>query len=227
MVKKIDKKIVAYKVRTKDEPQEDLSAQDDVVHMHETVLRPERLMGTTYKLKTPEHVSEHSLFITINDIILNEGTVHETRRPFEIFINSKSLEHYQWIVALTRIISAVFRKGGDVTFLVEELRSVFDPKGGYWNKGKYVPSLIAEIGNVIESHLTEIGMLKATGLDEHQQAFLAEKQAELKSAQDAEEQQAGSGFPANAALCYKCHTKALVLKDGCMTCLNCGDSKCG
>lgn len=227
MVKKIDKKIVAYKVRTKDEPQEDLSAQDDVVHMHETVLRPERLMGTTYKLKTPEHVSEHSLFITINDIILNEGTVHETRRPFEIFINSKSLEHYQWIVALTRIISAVFRKGGDVTFLVEELRSVFDPKGGYWNKGKYVPSLIAEIGNVIESHLTEIGMLKATELDEHQQAFLAEKQAELKAAQDAEEQQANSGFPANAALCYKCHTKALVLKDGCMTCLNCGDSKCG
>ncbi|TNJ11113.1 NrdJb [Aeromonas veronii] len=227
MVKKIDKKIVAYKVRTKDEPQEDLSAQDDVVHMHETVLRPERLMGTTYKLKTPEHVSEHSLFITINDIILNEGTVHETRRPFEIFINSKSLEHYQWIVALTRIISAVFRKGGDVTFLVEELRSVFDPKGGYWNKGKYVPSLIAEIGNVIESHLTEIGMLKAPGLDEHQQAFLAEKQAELKAAQEAEEQQAGSGFPANAALCYKCHTKALVLKDGCMTCFNCGDSKCG
>ncbi len=197
------------------------------MHMHETVLRPERLMGTTYKLKTPEHVSEHSLFITINDIILNEGTVHETRRPFEIFINSKSLEHYQWIVALTRIISAVFRKGGDVTFLVEELRSVFDPKGGYWNKGKYVPSLIAEIGNVIESHLTEIGMLKATGLDEHQQAFLAEKQAELKAAQEAEEQQANSGFPANAALCYKCHTKALVLKDGCMTCLNCGDSKCG
>ncbi len=197
------------------------------MHMHETVLRPERLMGTTYKLKTPEHVSEHSLFITINDIILNEGTVHETRRPFEIFINSKSLEHYQWIVALTRIISAVFRKGGDVTFLVEELRSVFDPKGGYWNKGKYVPSLIAEIGNVIESHLTEIGMLKTPGLDEHQQAFLAEKQAELKAAQEAEEQQAGSCFPANAALCYKCHTKALVLKDGCMTCLNCGDSKCG
>lgn len=227
MVKKIDKKIVAYKVRAKDEPQEELAPQDDVVHMHETVLRPERLMGTTYKLKTPEHVSEHSLFITINDIILNEGTVHETRRPFEIFINSKSLEHYQWIVALTRIISAVFRKGGDVTFLVEELRSVFDPKGGYWNKGKYVPSLIAEIGNVIESHLTEIGMLKAPGLDEHQQAFLAEKQAELKAAQEAEEQQAGSGFPANAALCYKCHTKALVLKDGCMTCLNCGDSKCG
>lgn len=188
MVKKIDRKIVAYKVKTRDEPQEAPAPQDDVVHMHETVLRPERLMGTTYKLKTPEHVSEHSLFITINDIILNEGTVHETRRPFEIFINSKSLEHYQWIVALTRIISAVFRKGGDVTFLVEELRSVFDPKGGYWNKGKYVPSLIAEIGNVIETHLTEIGMIKLPGLDEHQQAFLAEKQAELQLLQQAEEQ---------------------------------------
>lgn len=227
MVKKIDRKIVAYKVRTKDEPQEAPAPQEDVVHMHETVLRPERLMGTTYKLKTPEHVSEHSLFITINDIILNEGTVHETRRPFEIFINSKSLEHYQWIVALTRIISAVFRKGGDVTFLVEELRSVFDPKGGYWNKGKYVPSLIAEIGNVIETHLTEIGMLKAPGLDEHQQAFLADKQAELLAEEAVAEQSAGSGFPANAALCYKCHTKAQVQRDGCMTCLNCGDSKCG
>lgn len=227
MVKKIDRKIVAYKVRSKDEPQEEPVPKDDVVQMHETVLRPERLMGTTYKLKTPEHVSEHSLFITINDIILNEGTVHESRRPFEIFINSKSLEHYQWIVALTRIISAVFRKGGDVTFLVEELRSVFDPKGGYWNKGKYVPSLIAEIGNVIETHLTEIGMLKAPGLDEHQQAFLAEKKAQLQSEQEDAVQSAGSGFPANAALCYKCHTKALVLKDGCMTCLNCGDSKCG
>ncbi|MCR9023325.1 NrdJb [Aeromonas caviae] len=227
MVKKIDRKIVAYKVKTRDEPQDAPTPQDDVVHMHETVLRPERLMGTTYKLKTPEHVSEHSLFITINDIILNEGTVHETRRPFEIFINSKSLEHYQWIVALTRIISAVFRKGGDVTFLVEELRSVFDPKGGYWNKGKYVPSLIAEIGNVIETHLTEIGMLKVPGLDEHQQAFLAEKQAQLQAQQQAEEQPAGSGFPPSAAFCYKCHTKALVQKDGCMTCLNCGDSKCG
>ncbi|MCS3457720.1 hypothetical protein M2366_003840 [Aeromonas sp. BIGb0405] len=230
MVKKIDKKITAYKVRTRDEPQEP-APESEVVQMHETVLRPERLMGTTYKLKTPEHVSEHSLFITINDIILNEGTVHETRRPFEIFINSKSLEHYQWIVALTRIISAVFRKGGDVTFLVEELRSVFDPKGGYWNKGKYVPSLIAEIGNVIEAHLTEIGMIKPVGLDEHQQQFLAKKQAELQGAAKPEVQesheQGASGFPASAGLCYKCHTKALVQKDGCLTCLNCGDSKCG
>ncbi|WP_409422204.1 NrdJb [Pseudaeromonas sp. ZJS20] len=223
MVKKIESKIVAYKVKTKEELEKQQEAE--VVHMHETVQRPEKLMGTTYKLKTPEHISEHSLFITINDMVLNEGTEYETRRPFEIFINSKSMEHYQWIVALTRIISAVFRKGGDITFLVEELRSVFDPRGGYWNKGKYVPSLIAEIGNVIEQHLCDIGMLKSASLDEHQKEFLAQKQAELEAEAPGDEEV--SSFPPNATLCYKCHTKAVIQKDGCMTCLNCGDSKCG
>ncbi|GAA4502072.1 NrdJb [Pseudaeromonas paramecii] len=223
MVKKIESKIVAYKVKTKEEL--DKQQEAEVVHMHETVQRPEKLMGTTYKLKTPEHISEHSLFITINDMVLNEGTEYETRRPFEIFINSKSMEHYQWIVALTRIISAVFRKGGDITFLVEELRSVFDPRGGYWNKGKYVPSLIAEIGNVIEQHLCDIGMLKSASLDEHQKEFLAQKQAELEAEAPGEAEV--SSFPPNATLCYKCHTKAVIQKDGCMTCLNCGDSKCG
>ena len=157
--------------------------------------------------------------------MLNQGTAHETRRPFEIFINSKSLEHYQWIVALTRIISAVFRKGGDVAFLVEELRSVFDPKGGYWNRGKYVPSLIAEIGNVIEEHLVEIGLLKVQTLDEHQKAFLESKMAESTDAVEAE--CVITNFPASATLCHKCHNKSVVIKDGCQTCLNCGDSKCG
>ena len=221
MVKKIQGKIVGYKVVSKEEP----AVVAEVVHMHETVQRPEKLTGTTYKLKTPEHISEHSLFITINDMVLNEGTEHEIRRPFEIFINSKSMEHYQWIVALTRIMSAVFRKGGDITFLVEELHSVFDPRGGYWNKGKYVPSLIAEIGNVIEQHLVEIGLLKPNKPDEHQQAFIAQKQAELSSNTPGDDE-VGS-FPPNAALCYKCHAKAVIQKDGCMTCLNCGDSKCG
>ena len=227
MVKKIDRKIVAYKVKTRDEPQEAPAPQDDVVHMHETVLRPERLMGTTYKLKTPEHVSEHSLFITINDIILNEGTVHETRRPFEIFINSKSLEHYQWIVALTRIISAVFRKGGDVTFLVEEMRSVFDPKGGYFKKGgKYMPSLVAEIGDVIESHMRSIGLLKEDGPDVHQRKMIDEHRAKYELGMKAIEEAGENTFPPEATLCGKCHTKAVIVMDGCLTCLNCGDSKC-
>ena len=136
---KITKKIVGFSVVTPEMREAEREKEKaDVIHMHETLQRPEKLVGSTYKLKTPEHVSEHSMFITINDIVLNEGTEHEMRRPFEVFINSKSLEHYQWIVALTRIMSAVFRKGGDVTFLVEELRSVFDPRGGYWNKGKYM-----------------------------------------------------------------------------------------
>ena len=101
----------------------------DVIQMHETLKRPEMLIGSTYKLKVPEHVSPHAMYITINDIILNEGTEHESRRPFEVFINTKNLDHFQWIVALTVIMSAVFRKGGDITFLVDELRSVFDPRG--------------------------------------------------------------------------------------------------
>lgn len=226
MVRKIEKKIIGFKVK---ETNNDQSEQEpEIEQMHEAILRPEKLMGSTYKLKTPEHISEHSLFITINDVILNEGTIHEVRRPFEVFINSKSLEHYQWIIALTRIMSAVFRKGGDCTFLVEELHSVFDPKGGYWNQGKYVPSLIAEIGNIIELHLREIGMLENPEMDEHQKAFLEKKKAELTEvkAEPVEEENSGS-FPANATLCYKCHSKAVVIKDNCQTCLNCGDSKCG
>ncbi len=120
------------------------------------------LIGSTYKIKTP--VSDHAMYVTINDIVLNEGTEHEQRRPFEIFINSKNLDHFQWIVALTRIISAVFRKGGDVTFLVEELKAVFDPRGGYWQSGgKFMPSIIAELGHVIEKHLQSIGLLRDPG----------------------------------------------------------------
>jgi len=104
-----------------------------VIRMHERLERPEVLIGSTYKIKTP--ISDHAMYVTINDIVLNEGTEYEQRRPFEVFINSKNLDHFQWIVALTRIISAVFRKGGDVTFLVDELKAVFDPRGGYWQPG--------------------------------------------------------------------------------------------
>ena len=75
------------------------------------------------------------------------------RRPFEIFINSKNLEHYAWTVALTRMISAIFRRGGDVSFVVEELKAVFDPQGGQWMGGRYVPSLLAAIGGIIETHM--------------------------------------------------------------------------
>ena len=170
MVTKIDRKIVDYRVkRTSDAETTDGRQADNVIQMHERLERPEMLVGSTYKVKTP--LSDHALYITINDLVLNEDTEHEQRRPFEVFINSKNMEHFQWIVALTRIISAVFRKGGDVTFLVEELRSVFDPRGGYFKKGgKYMPSLVAEIGDVIEAHMRTIGLLQVTELDDHAKA---------------------------------------------------------
>ena len=220
MAIKIDKKIVNYNVVAKEIEQE----KADVVHMHEKVERPEMLQGSTYKVKTP--LSDHALYITVNDIILNSGTEHEVRRPFEIFINSKNMDHFQWIVALTRIISAVFRKGGDVTFLVEELRSVFDPKGGYFKKGgKYMPSLVAEIGDVIESHMRIIGLLEESGPNEHQRKLIEEKRAQYEASVKAVEE-AGGTFPEEATLCVKCQTKAVIVMDGCLTCLNCGDSKC-
>jgi len=236
MTVKISHKIVSYAVSKEDEDDaaaeaalNSVEAEDHkVIQMHEKLERPEMLLGSTYKVKTP--LSEHALYITVNDVILNEGTDHQLRRPFEVFINSKNMDHFQWIVALTRIISAVFRKGGDVTFLVDELRSVFDPRGGYFKKGgKYMPSLVAEIGDAIECHLRMIGMIKDEGLDEHQQKLVAEKRAQLDGQTKQAEETAGAAtdFPASAQLCGKCSTKALIKMDGCMTCLNCGDSKCG
>ncbi|MCG5517398.1 MULTISPECIES: NrdJb [Ectothiorhodospira] len=209
-------------------PTEPTQGSAKVVHMHEKLERPEMLLGSTYKLKTP--LSEHALYVTINDVILNPGTEHELRRPFEIFINSKNMDHFQWIVALTRIISAVFRKGGDVTFLVEELRSVFDPRGGYFKKGgKYMPSLVAEIGDAIESHMRMIGLIKDDGLDEHQRRLVEEKRAQYEESvhQASDDPKARESFPPGAQLCGKCHTQAVVVMDNCLTCLNCGDSKCG
>ena len=197
-----------------------------VVRMTEEVQRPEFLIGATYKIKTP--VSDHAMYVTINDIVLNEGTPYEQRRPFEVFINSKNLDHFQWIVALTRIISAVFRKGGDVTFLVDELKAVFDPRGGYWQAGgKFMPSIIAELGYVIEKHLQMIGLLKKQELDEHAQKLIADKKAEFVERTKQTDAFAKSHFPEGAQLCAKCSTAAVVMMDGCMTCLNCGDSKCG
>jgi hypothetical protein len=166
--------------------------------------------------------------VTINDIVLNEGTEYEQRRPFEIFINSKNLDHFQWIVALTRIISAVFRKGGDVTFLVDELKAVFDPRGGYWQPGgKFMPSIIAELGHVIERHLQTIGLMRKPQLDAHQQKLVDEKRAEFQARSKQADAFAKAHFPEGAQLCGRCSTAAVVMMDGCMTCLNCGDSKCG
>jgi hypothetical protein len=253
MAVKIAKKIKGYSVITPDDKAREAAAaakapaplaaapaanDPAIVQMHEAIERPEMLLGSTYKIKSP--LVEHAFYVTINDIILNAGTEHELRRPFEVFINSKSMEHFQWIVALTRIMSAVFRKGGDVTFLVEEMKAVFDPKGGYFKAGGvYMPSLVAELGFVVEEHLKSIGMLHDPEMSAHQKALIAEKRKQYEDRSkghsekvaeavvaEANEGEGGS-FPASASMCDKCSTKALVIMDGCQTCLNCGYSKCG
>lgn len=267
MAVKIDKKIKGYAVVTPEDKAREAAAPvpaasierataeaespaDNIIQMHERIERPDVLVGSTYKIKSP--LVEHAIYVTINDIVLNAGTEHEQRRPFEIFINSKSMEHFQWIVALTRIMSAVFRKGGDVTFLVDEMKAVFDPKGGYFKAGGvYMPSLVAELGSIVEEHLKTIGLLHDPEMSEHQRALLVEKrrQYEERSKKNAEVSPApaaepaaatsadheediavtgdGASFPPSATMCHKCHTKALVIMDGCATCLNCGYSKCG
>lgn len=251
MAIKIDKKIVNYNVGSAKPSETSVSAENaaadlpqkaEIIRMHEKLERPEGmecLEGATYKIRTP--LDDHALYVTINDIILNAGTEHEQRRPFEIFINSKNMDHFQWIVALTRVMSAVFRKGGDVTFLSEELQAVFDPKGGYFKPGgRFVPSIVADIGAVVEHHLRRIGLLEPDELSEQQMLMLDQKRAEIEAREKAVvEAELGSAekktadvaeeasFPASATLCYKCNTKALVLLDGCQTCLACGYSKCG
>jgi ribonucleoside-diphosphate reductase alpha chain len=176
----------------------------DIIYMSEPLDRPQSLEGHTYKLKWPD--SDHALYITINDIIL-----HGHRRPFEIFINSKNMEHYAWIVALTRMVSAVFRRGGDVSFVVEELKAVFDPRGGAWMGGKYVPSIIAAIGGVIERHLISIGFIDGEGM-----GLKTDPRAEVVNL----------GRPAGPA-CPACGQYEMRMLEGCLTCANCGHSKCG
>lgn len=227
MTTKIDQKIVGYKVVTKDDKQI-TPAPDAREKITESMKRPEMLIGSTYKIKPP--IAEYALYITINDMLINAGTEYESRQPYEVFINSKNMEHFQWVLALTRVISAVFRKGGDITFLVYELKDIFDPKGGYFKKGGvYMPSLVAEIGHAIEHHMKLIGIIKAPEIDEHQKKFLAEKRKEFEAQKkDNTYESVGDGeFPEKAQLCTKCNVKALILMDGCLTCLNCGDSKCG
>ncbi|MEM6391105.1 MAG: ribonucleoside-diphosphate reductase, adenosylcobalamin-dependent, partial [Pseudomonadota bacterium] len=179
-------------------------ATGEVVYMSEPLDRPQALEGQTYKLKWPD--SEHALYITVNDIVQGRQ-----RRPFEIFINSKNMEHFAWTVALTRMISAVFRRGGDVSFVVEELKAVFDPRGGAWMNGKYIPSTIAAIGGVLEQHMINIGFLAGEGLG-------------LKEDPKAQVVNLGEG---RGQACPTCGDFAMRMVEGCMTCASCGYSKCG
>ncbi|MBF0615060.1 MAG: TSCPD domain-containing protein [Magnetococcales bacterium] len=218
MTVKIQNKIVGYEVATKkteevapvaeveSSPQEPVKSVAEVIQLQPVLRRPEDLEGSTYKIKTP--LFEHAFYVTINDIVVNGR-----RRPFEIFINSKNMDNFAWIVALTRVMSAVFRHGGDATFLVEEMRSVFDPRGGYFKPGgKYMPSLVAEIGECIERHLIKIGMIQP-----------AELPPDLAAKRQAVAERGGVGN----AQCPKCGQFSVTRLDGCDTCLECGYSKCG
>ncbi|TJZ78704.1 adenosylcobalamin-dependent ribonucleoside-diphosphate reductase [Paracoccus hibiscisoli] len=195
--------VLSVSEKTEKAPEADKGA--DVVYLTEPLDRPAALEGATYKLKWPG--SEHAIYITINDIIHGNH-----RRPFEIFINSKNMEHYAWTVALTRMVSAVFRRGGDVSFVVEELKAVFDPRGGAWMQGRYVPSILAAIGGVIERHLVETGFLAGEGL-----GLKADPQAEVMAVGEA---------PRGPA-CSSCGQYGMRMVEGCMTCPSCGHSKCG
>jgi len=195
--------VLSVSESTESAPEVDQGAE--VVYLTEPLDRPQSLEGATYKLKWPD--SEHAIYITINDIV--QGT---RRRPFEVFINSKNMEHFAWTVALTRMISAVFRRGGDVSFVVEELKAVFDPRGGAWMQGRYVPSILAAIGGVIERHMIATGFLAGEGMG-------------LKSDPQAERMVAGGEAPRGKA-CPSCGSYALRMVEGCMTCADCGFSKC-
>jgi ribonucleoside-diphosphate reductase alpha chain len=175
----------------------------DIIYMTEPLDRPGELHGQTYKLKWPD--SEHAIYITVNDI-LHQGQ----HRPFEVFINSKNMEHFAWTVALTRMISAVFRRGGDVSFVVEELKAVFDPRGGAWMQGKYVPSILAAIGGVIEKHMVATGFLAGEGM-----GLKSDPQAEIVN------------IKPKGKACTSCGSYELRMIEGCMTCADCGYSKCG
>ena len=177
---------------------------DNIISISAPLDRPAGLDGKTYKIKWPE--SDHAIYITLNDIIQGGR-----RRPFEIFINSKNMEHFAWTVALTRMISAVFRRGGDVSFVVEELKAVFDPRGGAWMDKRYVPSLLAAIGGVIEEHMIDIGFLKDS--DNLELEFNKKKQVI-----NAEE--------ANFSQCPQCGSASMIRQEGCDLCSSCGYSKC-
>jgi ribonucleoside-diphosphate reductase alpha chain len=189
----------------------------EIVRMTEPLQRDAVLGGYTYKLRWPG--SDHAIYITINDIE-REGR----RRPFEIFINTKNLEHYAWTVALTRMISAIFRRGGDVTFVVEELKAVFDPQGGQWTGGRYVPSLLAAIGEVIERHMISTGFLMAP--DQVAEAD-AGKERDVGVAGGEQKFVLQPVERAGARVCPRCSMRALRRQEGCLICSSCGYSKCG
>lgn len=219
-VKKIDQKIVAYRVKPKEEEAPPLAPVKTALEkVNECMKRPETLRGITYKLKAPNF--ENAFYITINDILLNRGTKNEEYQPFELFINSKNMEPFEWVVGLTRMISSNFRKGGNLEYIVEELSQVHSPSGGFWDRGKYYPSLVARIGAVIDTHLKSLGIIKVEDLTKEVKETIEKKLEAFTELHGSE------GAKNKMLLCAKCGEKTVILMDGCLCCTSCGDSKCG
>ena len=202
---KITKKIVGWNVKT----ETDEEGNKTEIREAATLERPRTVDGRTYKISPA--VTDSAMYITINNITLEDGTV----RPLEMFINTKHVAHQQWITALTRMVSAIFRKPGPYTFVAEELEQIFDPQGGYFADGKMTPSVVAHVAAVLREHFVHIGALEAPELSAVQKEVIAEKKA------------AAMEKGVDMQQCPKCFENALIMMDGCMTCTSCGDSKCG
>jgi hypothetical protein len=202
---KISQKIVGWAVnKTTDEEGNTHEVREAV-----TLERPRVVEGRTYKISPA--VTDSAMYITINDAVMEDGS----RRPLEMFINTKHVSHQQWITALTRMVSAIFRKPGPYLFVADELKEIFDPQGGYFDGGKMMPSVVAHVAEVLKEHFIWIGAMEAPALTAAQKEVIAEKVAVAEK----------SGV--KMQLCMKCKEEAMLMLDGCMTCTNCGESKCG
>jgi hypothetical protein len=226
--KKIDKKILGYSVVAKEAitemkaavaPEAEAKTFTALEVMTSDWKRPHALPASVYKIEKCPNSPDAAVYVTISNAVLNPGTEYEQVVPAEIFINSKDVSHQQWITALTRTISAIFRKGGDVGFIVDELLGICDPGAGFLQKGVWHPSLVSQVGGVIREHLERLeGRPLVSSLQDY---FEPEQIEKIKAADES------SSYPPSATICPKCNHKAVILMDGCATCLNCGDSKCG
>ena len=154
--------------------------------------RPAILSGKTYKLYWPPN--EATFYVTIND----DGAA----RPFEIFISSTHAQYTEWTTALTLMITAILRRGGDVSFIAENLKQIVSATSSAWVKGKYCNSLVAMIGETIELHMNrESAVIEAAPVEKSVDALLS--------------------------FCPRCGQKALIHSEGCGSCQNCGYSNCG
>ena len=232
---KIESKITGYSVGSKSENTNDnphtentrdnITSQVGLELLNERMERPESVEGRTYKIKPP--FQDNSFYIIVNHVTLNVGTELERKVPFEVFIQGGAAEHQQWVSWGTRLVTSVWRNGGDSRFVIDDMKETLDPQGRYSiGGGRYANSIVAHIGFVIEDHLYSIGFFQKEEMSDLQRNYLDTKRKEYESKTDSSETDKVSGYPESANLCRKCHTKAVIRMDGCDTCLECGESKC-